>query len=346
MAISYVQPVAAITASTSATSFVGTFFQGVTGSTTAGNRIVLTIACGSGVTVTGVTDTQGNTYSIDVQTGGANQNVGIFSAFLTHAVTNADTYTVSLSATNKPEVAGAEYSGIAATGFVESTGSTTSGGAGATTTSNRGLTPAAATSQLFSGVSTASTSAVGITDTSTTPNSPNYTQRVWSGSNALLDDLNNASNTLIQGIFNWIGTGKWAWAGVVYVSSPTVTGSASLSATATLTATGVVAAGSASFSATASLTATGHLSGTVHGAASLSATASLTATGTPYGVTDIFELGTLGAELAAMMAASVNVWVPTHAVLRIHTPTATLRNPAPAAALNPYVTSVVLGGSE
>lgn len=248
MAISYVQPVAATVAATGSTSTTENFFQGTSGSTTAGNRLVLTIACGSGVTVTGVTDTQSNTYSIDVQSAGANQNVAIVSAFLASAVTNADTYTITTSATNRPEIAGAEYSGIAATGFVEASNTATSGAATATTTGNKGVTPIAATDQLISGVSTASGSATGVSDGNFSSGPPvvGYTQRAWSGSSAILDDLNNTGTATITGVFNWLGAGKWAWAGVAYKASTAVTGAASLSATATLTAAGVAAAGAAS----------------------------------------------------------------------------------------------------
>lgn len=59
------------------------------------------------------------------------------------------------------------------------------------------------------------------------------------------------------------------------------------------------------------------------------------------------ELGTLDAELGALMAAGATVvWVPTGAVLRDPAPAAALKDPAPTAELNPYITSVTLGGSE
>ena len=66
--------------------------------TTAGNTLIGVVKSSAGVTVTGVTDTQGNTWAIDSQTPGGGPHLTIIRAYLRLALGASDSVTASFSA--------------------------------------------------------------------------------------------------------------------------------------------------------------------------------------------------------------------------------------------------------
>lgn len=172
----------------------------------AGSMGVLAITLSAGMVVSTLADTKGNAYDVIATTNGGNQNAAIALVPITTALkAGVDSLSMTCSGVTKAEVAGEAYSGISSTTPVESTVIVGGSASAASATGNVTLTPALPTTELFASVGTASASATAVAD-----QIGNYTQRVWSGSNALLDDLTNAGIVAMSGRFAWTGTGKWA----------------------------------------------------------------------------------------------------------------------------------------
>lgn len=121
MTVSLVQRFASFTNSS------GTLSQtvAVSAATAAGNTAVLVVKAASGKSVTGVTDTQGNTWTVDVVGGSVGVTANVCSALMAVALTTSDTITITFSATGMGATLGAayEYSGIATSGRVDQTAS-------------------------------------------------------------------------------------------------------------------------------------------------------------------------------------------------------------------------------
>jgi len=108
VAISYVKQVHQSTP-TSAT----TFNLAVTNSPSAGNLIILHGRGGGGSIITGVTDTKGNSWNIDVAGTGSNATINIASCLLTSTLTTSDTISVTYNAAaGSRTMAVYEFSGI------------------------------------------------------------------------------------------------------------------------------------------------------------------------------------------------------------------------------------------
>ena len=94
MSISVVGKVAGAASGTNSTTFACPF----TGSVPAGDLVVVTLNIdSSGNTLQQVTDTQGNTYQVDVGSNSPGSNALVASSVLAHAVTAADTFTPKLA---------------------------------------------------------------------------------------------------------------------------------------------------------------------------------------------------------------------------------------------------------
>lgn len=83
--------------------------------TTQGNTLLLVVKTSASITVTGVTDSKGNTWTVDETPGSTNANITLVRAALTAALTTGDTISIALSATSGNVCAQLlEFSGLAA----------------------------------------------------------------------------------------------------------------------------------------------------------------------------------------------------------------------------------------
>lgn len=110
MSISVVGQVGAGTAES-----VASLTVDVTTATTAGDTIFATVKLSFGATVTSVTDTQSNTWDIDIQSGGSASTSIICRATNAKALSTSDTVTVNTSASQNMSVQLVEVSGLAST---------------------------------------------------------------------------------------------------------------------------------------------------------------------------------------------------------------------------------------
>lgn len=94
--------------------------------TSTGNRLIMVMTVGNSRTVSSIVDTQGNTWAIDRESGGARSTV-IMSAYLTTPLTTSDTITITLNAASPGDIIAGEFSGLIASPvdkFNSNTGST------------------------------------------------------------------------------------------------------------------------------------------------------------------------------------------------------------------------------
>lgn len=105
----------------------------VTASTTVGNHIVLMVGCSGGRTVTGVTDSKGNTWTVHY-TAGNSSFVGcsVASAKITTQLVNGDTISITPSAAGFIAAVAQEYSGFDPTTWLRTKAANGQGWVGST----------------------------------------------------------------------------------------------------------------------------------------------------------------------------------------------------------------------
>lgn len=77
-----------------------------------GETIIVAISTGSTTSISSVTDTAGNTYTIDFQSPSGTRRVGVASAPVTTAITTSDTISVNTSGAGDTRAAAYEYAGL------------------------------------------------------------------------------------------------------------------------------------------------------------------------------------------------------------------------------------------
>lgn len=137
-----------------------------TANTTVGNRLIMAFSVGSSRVITGVSDTQGNSWNIDSESGGARSSA-ILSCYLTTALTTGDTITVTLNAASAAFVAVAEFSGLESSALDKTNsnqaGSVTAGNTNSTGTLSQADELVVVTIAWSGGLGTVSSSPTGYT---------------------------------------------------------------------------------------------------------------------------------------------------------------------------------------
>lgn len=153
---------------------VGSINITVTAATAVDNLIVVGHAAGgSSVIMSGVTDSRGNTYTVQVSkptdtgTAGTNPGSSIASAVCTTALQVNDTITVTLAGTGFVGCWAAEYSGIDTTTPVRTTGNNNSGGVTVTSFDTASTDPSVTAGDILVG-NVAANGTVTLTGTSST----------------------------------------------------------------------------------------------------------------------------------------------------------------------------------
>lgn len=85
----------------------------------AGNTIIVAVTTGTSTNLTSITDSAGNTYSVDRKTTASTRNVAIAHAYLDAALTTSDTITVTISGTAASAMVAIEHSNIRKTSPVD-----------------------------------------------------------------------------------------------------------------------------------------------------------------------------------------------------------------------------------
>lgn len=94
---------------------VGTGATGFSGTTAAGNKLILAACTGGGATITGITDSRGNVWAIDKQgPGGSGATSALCSTRITTPLITGDTITLAVSVSQAVHAGVLEFSGTAA----------------------------------------------------------------------------------------------------------------------------------------------------------------------------------------------------------------------------------------
>lgn len=91
----------------------------LTTDTTQGNTIIATVKLSFGDTISSITDTRGNTWSVDASSGGSASTSYICSAYLATALTTADSVTVNCSGSNNLSVQLLEAVGVSSSSALD-----------------------------------------------------------------------------------------------------------------------------------------------------------------------------------------------------------------------------------
>jgi hypothetical protein len=156
MAIEYIKRVLQSTPAAG----TGTYALAVTSSPTAGNLVVLYGRGGGGTVFSSVSDSKGNTWTIDHGTGNSTTNatVSIASSLLTSTLTTSDTITVVYTgaATANRTMVAHEFSGVHPTSKIDVVSTISTANATAVTTATAGPTPTLTTngSLVFAAIGT------------------------------------------------------------------------------------------------------------------------------------------------------------------------------------------------
>jgi hypothetical protein len=208
--IAYVQQVGASFTSTTVTSFT----VPLTAVTTQGNRLILSVRGNQGHDVSSVTDTQGNTWTVDATSiVSDNVTLSMCSAYLATALTTSDSLTVTLSGSTASEAIVCEYSGIAQSGPIDVTATATN--SADTTTEAISITPTLAADGVIT--------ALAFNVVTTNPTVTGATLRTFlneSGGLALADDI--GAGTTAE-TFTWMtAANRMAVAAVAYKAAVSV----------------------------------------------------------------------------------------------------------------------------
>lgn len=236
---------------------VGTFAPGFSGTTAAGNRLVLAVYMASGATITGIADSRGNTWVVDRQGASTAANSALASAAITTPLVTGDTITVTLSASASSRQGVIEVTGI--------TGADQSANMHATGTSVTVATTAPSRPGDFVVSAAAAGPAGTITVTAADPDSGGtWADMVWPYATAQLDIATQAATAASLFSATWGNTASGAFDATIvsYKAAFTVgTLTAATAATATLTASAAVSALTATAAAQATLTAAAQRTG-------------------------------------------------------------------------------------
>lgn len=156
MTIAFVREVGTAASSSNGTSLVVT----CSATSIVGNHLIL-CAVGS-LGVTGVTDSKGNTWQVDLVTAASGAFIGsTVSCRITTQLVSSDTITVTFATGNTGRaVSVAEYSGLAASAWLDKTASAGSGGATATASDSGATATTSQAAELLIGVRAAGTASV------------------------------------------------------------------------------------------------------------------------------------------------------------------------------------------
>lgn len=184
--------------------------------TTKGNTLIGVFKTGTGQSVTSVTDSQSNTWTIDIKSAGSGPNTAIIRCYLAKALTTSDTITVNFGSNNGNSGIINEYAGRY--GTLDDTAARTNG----TSASSLTLTASSATKSAIELVVAAvgtggNTNQTTFSITASTPSSMTVRSQGPSGFNvcSIADVISSATNTP-SASWSWNTNATWSAALATY----------------------------------------------------------------------------------------------------------------------------------
>jgi len=92
---------------------------GISSAPTTGHHLIIGVRGGGGSVVSSVSDTQGNTYQVDVAPASSGATASIVSCHITNPLTTADTITITMSGSSNIWATVNEYQGLASSGWFD-----------------------------------------------------------------------------------------------------------------------------------------------------------------------------------------------------------------------------------